>query len=449
MKLRDMILMSVGNLYSRKVRTLLTVAGVIIGTCAIVVMLSLGIGMKQSMINTMQDMGDLTVIQVQNGGKSQKSSALDEKMLEKFRKIPNVVALTPVYYADNITIRCKKYQYCGQICGVDMTALKAFGYELTEGKLPDENGEETDILFGSNAAYQFAKRTSNGRMKMVSRRSDKNGKKAEPYVHPMKDKFEIVINKRDDEGEEKQVGRPIKLNVLGTLAEDWGKEPSPGYSIFMDYKYAEKLMEKYKKVNKIKEDPSYRNGCESVSIKVSSVDQVADAEQAVKDLGFDTYSMETIREPMEKQMRTVQMILGGLGAISLLVAALGITNTMIMSIYERTREIGIMKVLGCVVRNIRTMFLMEAGAIGFLGGVAGVSLSYGISFLINSIASGQSENGGGDFLGLCATGCDISIIPVWLVLGALLFATMIGLLSGLHPANRAMKISALTAIRQE
>lgn len=77
--------------------------------------------------------------------------------------------------------------------------------------------------------------------------------------------------------------------------------------------------------------------------------------------------MESIRKPMEKEAQQKQMMLGGLGAISLFVAALGITNTMIMSISERTREIGIMKALGCYVTDIRIMFLSEAGAIGLIG----------------------------------------------------------------------------------
>lgn len=118
--------------------------------------------------------------------------------------------------------------------------------------------------------------------------------------------------------------------------------------------------------------------------------------------------MESIRKPLEEQTRQQQMIFGGLGAISLLVAALGITNTMIMSIYERTREIGVMKVLGCVISDIRTMFLMEAGTIGLLGGIVGVGISYLISFLINTFGSG----GGGsiwDIGGLSIGG--LSIIP--------------------------------------
>ena len=83
----------------------------------------------------------------------------------------------------------------------------------------------------------------------------------------------------------------------------------------------------------------------------------------------------------------VQAVLGGIGAVSLFVAAIGIANTMMMSIYERTKEIGVMKVLGCDMGNIRSMFLIESGFIGFMGGVLGALLSYGVSVIVNRFVS--------------------------------------------------------------
>ena len=114
----------------------------------------------------------------------------------------------------------------------------------------------------------------------------------------------------------------------------------------------------------------------SINVKAESLDAVADVEQSIKDLGYSTYSMQSMRDELNKQTRQIELMLGGLGAISLLVAAIGITNTMIMSVSERTKEIGIMKALGCYVRDIRAMFLMEAGSIGLLGGVLGLLFSY-------------------------------------------------------------------------
>ena len=136
----------------------------------------------------------------------------------------------------------------------------------------------------------------------------------------------------------------------------------------------------------------------------------------------------------------VQAVLGGIGAVSLFVAAIGIANTMMMSIYERTKEIGVMKVLGCDMRNIRDMFLLESGFIGFMGGVAGIILSLTISFLINRFVGAQALTG---------MPGDLSRIPLWLNAAALCFAVFVGMAAGFLPATRAMKLSPLAAIRNE
>ena len=158
---------------------------------------------------------------------------------------------------------------------------------------------------------------------------------------------------------------------------------------------------------------------------------------------------------MEKNARQVQLMLGGLGAISLFVAAIGITNTMIMSISERTREIGIMKALGCYLRDIRMLFLMEAGAIGLMGGVAGLIFSFIISMVINLFAMGALGGGGitGEILLQSLVGGEgvtrISAISPGLMLFAIVFSIFVGLVSGYYPANKAVKIPALEAIRRE
>ena len=126
--------------------------------------------------------------------------------------------------------------------------------------------------------------------------------------------------------------------------------------------------------------------------------------------------------------------------MSLFVAAIGIANTMMMSIYERTKEIGVMKVLGCDMRNIGSLFLMEAGFIGFLGGVVGLLLSYSLSGGINYLVAQSPDMGmeGG-----------ISYIPFWLALLSMGFAILVGMVAGFFPARRAMKLSPLAAIRNE
>ena len=142
----------------------------------------------------------------------------------------------------------------------------------------------------------------------------------------------------------------------------------------------------------------------------------------------------------------MQIILGGIGGISLLVAAIGITNTMVMSIYERTKEIGVMKVIGAKISDIRNLFLLEAGMIGFFGGLIGVVLSLGISTAMNSAYRSFAENSG-----MASSGGEayISIIKPELAIGALVICFLIGIITGYYPAVRATKLSAIEAIKTE
>ena len=122
--------------------------------------------------------------------------------------------------------------------------------------------------------------------------------------------------------------------------------------------------------------------------------------------------------------------------VALLVAALNIANTMTMAIYERTKEIGIMKVIGASLKDIKGLFLTEAAFIGFSGGIIGIIVSYGASFLVNFVAQRQGST-------------MQSAIPIWLALGGIAFSTAVGVIAGYLPAKRAMKLSALMAIKTE
>ena len=448
MKLTDMIIMCISNLFKRKIRTLLTVAGVVIGTCAIVVMVSLGLGIKESMDAMMQGMGDLTVITINNYTKNPDAQPLDDSMLESIKKMEHVVAVTPSYNAvwEAQTIKSGKLQYNGQIIGVYMDALQSFGYEVLDGALPQGKVPEAAVLFGEEAVYNFMNPKKKNQSWGMTTNPD--GTPKEPDVNVMKDKLELTINLKEGSTAKKKP-KPVKLTCLGVLKSDWSKTPTP-YGVFMDIKYLKEIEKEYNKLNGIKTDRNKKEEYDTAVVKTDNIKNVAEIEEAIKALGYTTYSMESVRKPLEEQSRTIQMILGSLGAISLLVAALGIINTMTMSIYERTREIGVMKVLGCVIGNIRAMFLMEAATIGLMGGIVGVGLSYAASFILNTfVAQGGGGGALGGMFGMGANGGQISVIPIWLVIGALIFATLVGLVSGLYPANRAVRISALAAIKQE
>ena len=484
MKISDLLKLSTDNLRRRKGRTLLTLIGVVIGTCLIVVMISLGIALNKQYEEMLRSYGDLTKIEIYNysyGGTTADSPpVLDDAMLSTIKAIPHVTAATPQYQPNNLSAQLyagknDRYQSWLNAFGMDPASLEAMGVQLVEGSYL--TGNETlgknkiPVLVGENLGYSFEdtrKSYNSGKRYVYQGMLDASGNPVPPFVDIQKDK---MILRMSDYAEPNPKIREYELVVVGVMKSDYNVGYYTDSGVVMSIANAKMLESAYAKLTGSNNSSSggvmisngvvmreKDNGYNTVYVKVDDVDNVADVEQAIKDLGYTQInSLTQLREEMQGQVRKQQMTLGGLAAVSLLVAALNIANTMTMAIYERTKEIGVMKVLGCELGKIRSMFLIESGAIGFLGGVVGVVISYGVSFVINNlqtiimILGLQNEESmmGYDMMTGMPTGGTSSIIPPWLVLGAVLFATFVGLVSGIVPANRAVKISALEAIRHE
>lgn len=454
MKTFDLILMCLRNLLRRKVRTALTVVGVVVGSCAIVVMISLGLGMKASQEALLAQLGDLTIIQIYSYNsvdKNGKTIFLDDAKMAEIQTMKNVVAATPFYYPRYLDAQLyagnndRYMTYFYNAVGVYPEALPLLGYELAEGSWEDAFSQPYSVVMGQYFAYNFEdtrKKRGNNR---VNPYPDYTGEIPEPFVDVMTAKLLLRLNLQDPSAKKIEY-KPV---VTAVMKEDWSRGYETSRGMFMSVSEMKRMEEDYKKANKIKSDSSNPSGYDNARVKVSDMKYVGEVEQVIQDMGFETYSMETIRKPMEEQTRKQQTFLGIIAGVSLFVAALGIANTMLMSIYERTREIGVMKVVGCYVRDIRAIFLMEAGCIGFIGGVLGVGLSCLISFLMNFFGLNIGMGGASMWFGDAGAGTQVSIIPPWLIGVALAFSTLIGLVSGYYPANRAVKISALTAIKQE
>lgn len=488
MKISDQVALAAKNLSRRKGRTALTVIGVVVGTCAVIVMISLGIAQNKAYDEMLQSWGDLTQIQVYGGGSgmsvsiggvttssssASKPAKLDDEAVAGFKKLDHVVAATPYYegYSLNGRIsagRSDRYQMTGlyNLYGIDPAAMEPMGFTLTDGKwLSDSTSYgkgKIPVLVGPNTGYNFedTRRSMNSSKRYRwAGMTDAAGNLLDPFVNVNKDKMTLTLSNGDTENPKEE---SWELVVVGTMAMD-EKNYWTQSGIVLRLKDMKMLMEEYNKL--IKNNNADTTQYNQVYVKVDEIDNVDDVSQEIKDLGYGTYSMSDTRKEMQKQVARNQLMLGGLAAISLFVAALNIANTMTMAIYERTREIGVMKVLGCELRNIRRMFLIESGFIGFIGGVAGAVLSCLVGLILNNLTTIMSLlmlllqsmgiNAEFDISSLLSSGgmytgsTVISIIPPWLIAAALAFATVIGVLSGIAPANRAVKISALEAIRHE
>ena len=466
MKISDEISLSARNLLRRKGRTALTLVGVVIGTCMVVLMISLGIAQTKTNEEMLQSWGDLTQVQIYGYGTMMGSDGkplyLDDAAIANIKQIPHVAAATPYAQAYNLEGEItagRNGRYTSDIynlIGIDPTALEPMGFALQSGSWPantpaSEKATKLQVLVGSSTGYNFQdsrKSYNSPKRYRYEGQTDASGKELPPFVDIDKDKMTLTIKTGEGSTEK---SRSWELEIVGVLEPDGAKGYWTQSGIVLRIQDMKMLQKLYNDMTKTKEESkSY----DEVYVKVDDLSNVTDVETAIHDLGFtNTYSMNQQREEMQKQVMNSQMIFGGIAAVSLLVAAINIINTMTMAIYERTREIGVMKVLGCELGNIRTMFLLESSTIGFIGGLIGLGISLIASFVLNNLSTlGQGLDlsglmGGGYYMG--GGGGTISIIPPWLMLAALVFATLVGLVAGILPANKAVKISALEAIRHE
>ena len=466
MKISDEISLSARNLLRRKGRTALTLVGVVIGTCMVVLMISLGIAQTKTNEEMLQSWGDLTQVQIYGYGTMMGSDGkplyLDDAAITNIKQIPHVAAATPYAQSYNLEGEItagRNDRYTSDIynlIGIDPTALEPMGFALQSGSWltntpASEKATKLQVLVGSSTGYNFQdsrKSYNSPKRYRYEGQTDANGKELPPFVDIDKDKMTLTIKTGEGSTEK---SRSWELEIVGVLEPDGAKGYWTQSGIVLRIQDMKMLQKIYNDMTKTKEESkSY----DQVYVKVDDLSNVTDVETAIHELGFtNTYSMNQQREEMQKQVMNSQMIFGGIAAVSLLVAAINIINTMTMAIYERTREIGVMKVLGCELGNIRTMFLLESSTIGFIGGLIGLGISLIASFVLNNLSTlGQGLDlsglmGGGYYMG--GGGGTISIIPPWLMLAALVFATLVGLVAGILPANKAVKISALEAIRHE
>lgn len=451
MKFLDLLSMSSSSLWRRKLRTILTILGVIIGTASIIVMVSLGIGLSKTTMDQIEKSGGLTTINVygNNGGmmysdagKSDSSEEvkLDDTTLQLISSIPHVKVASPVLTMD-ILVKQGSYESNLFLRGMSMDALKKLNLSFAEGSLPEEGSTELQLVFGNQVITNFYNARNNQYYWDTGILPDVTlvGK-------PLFAIFDIEAYYQA-QGGEGEMPKKYMINGVGLLegsVEDYSEH---AWNVYVDIDALKTQLKRIFKNKAIPGQPTTPSGkpykefiYSEAYIQVDEMDNVMDVQKQINDMGFQAYSNAEYLESMQQQSRSIQAVLGGIGGVSLFVAAIGIANTMMMSIYERTKEIGIIKVLGCSLGNIRSLFLMEAAFIGFIGGILGIGLSYGISAIINTFLGGIYGYG---------EPTTISYIPFWLSIAALGFAVLVGIVAGFFPALRAMKLSPLAAIRNE
>jgi len=426
------------NLNRMRGRVVLTAFGVVIGTMAVMVLVSLGAGLQRSATGSLGDIANLKRIEVSGammgrmaepvapaskspGVPGKKPPALTNSALDELRAIPGVAAVIPIEEAGEAGLVYEQTGGWGQIIGGSPDMLEQLGLKAEIGSPGLGRGQ---MIVGAGVRENFW--DSQGRQIKIK------SLMGEPIT--------VEVMRQSADGE--VTTRSWRYEVTGVLKE--GGESD--YQVFIPERDVQAINQwtTGKRINRSKD------GYDRVIVQAADAKQVQEIQKAIQDKGFSAFSaLDTVRE-INSFFGILQAILGGIGAIALLVAALGIVNTLSMAILERTREIGLMKAVGARNRDVMVIFLGEAACIGLLGGVIGAGLGWALSsaadVVIRSLVQ-QSSNGGGGFFG--PGDSTVVYTPLWLPIFAIAFATVIGLVSGVYPALRAATLDPLRALKYE
>jgi len=454
MNWKDLLRMSLSSLWRRKLRTVLTMLGVVVGTASIVVMISLGLGLKKANMEQIEQYGGLTTITVyggdtyvysENGEATEENKEpvrIDDAMMETLSRLEHVEIASPVL---SIYVKAKQGVWEGEfnIRVMNSAALEKMNLEVGEGSLPTSD-TELQLFYGNTVITNFYNARTQQYYWDTQEVPDVDYMNTPMFIiFDMDAYYQSQWGGTDENGVQIQAPKKYVVPACGVMAggpEDWNEN---SYQALCNVNALKAQLKKAFKGKTIPGQPTNKNGkpykelyYSEAYVRVDDMKYVEEVQEQIRALGLQPQSNKEWMEQVEEQSRTIQAVLGGIGAVALFVAAIGIANTMMMSIYERTKEIGIMKVLGCDMAAIRNMFLAEAGFIGLIGGAAGLLFSYGISAVINLLLQEGTTSG-------------LSYIPPYLALVAIGFAVLIGMLAGLFPALRAMGLSPLAAIRNE
>ncbi len=477
MSFYDLMSMSLGNLWRRKLRTILTVLGVLIGTTSIVAMLSLAFGMKQQMMEQYESMGSVTQINVSPGGgmdsdssgsQTDTSTMLTESNMEMFQGMEHVKSVSPQLTFDG-TMKSGRYSGYANMIGVDQSMLDS--QELDKGEVPKAGNSGTLQVLGGNQLLtgfgyvqgdEYVDYYSTGELPPIDLMTQIHqlqvyNDATESETVDQTASTDASTEDSSGDGDSDSAGddaaaQPaednsmlnFRIKITGIMAGGLEEYNNYSQSLLVNLDDLKSYLTKNFGKGKIPGQPK-PNGkplnewvYTTIVVEVDQADNVEDVMKSIQDMGFFANSNKELIDSAQKSLQIVELVLGGIGMVAFLVAAIGIANTMMMSTYERTKEIGVMKVLGCDMRDIQKLFLAEAGFIGLIGGIVGLLLSCGVSSLINHFSAGMEGIGG-----------NISVIPWWLALAAVAFSTLMGMVAGYFPARRAMKLSPLAAIHME
>jgi putative ABC transport system permease protein len=395
MKISDLLLLSTRTFKTRPTRTFLTVLGVSVGIGAVLFLVSLGYGLQNAILNKITSADALLSLDVSAGG----LITLDRKNLEEISKIEKVTEISPMINL-SAQLTLDDLTSDGLIYACPASFFRLSGSTARLGR-----------FFSQDDAYEIVISTAGAKLFNI-----------EPdQIIGKEISLTLFITKEAEDGSEDilTVKRDQKYKVVGIVDDE-----NTNF-IYLPIKTIEDL-----NINEVAQ----------AKVKVSSNEYMEGVRNQIIEKGFLVSSLSDTIDQANKIFRVIQIILGLFGLVALTVSAIGMINTMTITLLERTQEIGIMRSIGASQRNIKMLFLIEALLMGFLGGLGGVIMGYLGGELANLGINLLAKNFGGQALNLFYR-------PLWFIGVIITSSAIVGFITGIYPAHRASKLNPLDALK--
>ena len=474
MKFGDYIRLAFRNIRRQKLRSILTIFAVVIGATSVTIMLALVTGAKSFFLSQVESSGMLQQVAVspkaditsfddahRSGGNCDSCVKLTDAITDKVKTVPHVVGVARVVNdgaLEAITYGAKK------LTTQQTTAYDANGI-IVNNVVAGRDIEATDtsgvITVTSDYADKFGFKNNYqgliGKEVKLETRSYYTGVGADIQPPPQ------CSGPCDNNNQNNQKPTVLTAKIVGIVDTsdhsatiriplDWmrGMQENQRYDMTAADQKAQQAQcrnvsgscNPAPHYTLVVQDMLAQNGYGSLIAKVDNSKNAAGVATEIKKLGVGAADAEASIKQQLTIFNIMGLVLGGIGGIALAVAAIGVVNTMVMAILERTREIGVMRAVGAKRSAVRTLFTFEASMLGFWGGVVGVAVGYGLTRIANIFVNKQLAS-------QSVKAHNIIGLPVWLILAVIGIATLIGMLAGLYPAHRAAKLDPVEALRYE
>jgi ABC-type antimicrobial peptide transport system permease subunit len=491
----DILYLALRNLRQARLRAVLTTMGVIVGVAVIVTMVSFGLGLQRNMLARFSALDLFNEMSVFGKGLTSMASTLDrggrgadraggdrrgppgrpdknptrlldDPAIAEIARIPGVAYVEP-YISFAVYARSNGHVVQQFVNGATVPNASSRFKEFVGGRMinaPDADEVVVNERFTRDFGYDKPADAVGKTVEFLAPQSEQKNdeKKSAPQDEEGPTNFFGIPLDDDGDAEPQTSGLVVHTfriaGVLNTELKEGAGQGGlrgllPGAGIYVPLAAAHQWsIEHRNQMTRVALALARQSGAlgkgqtegyDSAVIRVKDPVVLTDVRKRLMDLGFGSFSIVDQLDQIRTIFLIIDSVLGMLGGISLLVASFGIANTMIMSILERTREIGIMKAIGAEDREIKLIFFVEAAVLGLTGGVIGTLLAWGIDGVSNRLAYRFILKPQG------ASFIDFFSLPLYLSLGAILFALVVSILAALYPATRAARIDPVKALRHD